>query len=137
MEQPTSAFEIRIEGLPKLPNELKGMHWAARSNHTKQWRCTTVALAIAKRNSLNFFFKPFQACRITFVRASASPADLDGIVASMKPLLDGIVDAGIILGDGPGCVMDIKAEWHDAPKKKGYVKIIVEPMQFTYPTQHG
>lgn len=99
----------------------------------------TSLLAIAKRNesfvrgrdnAVLGSFKPIQHAMLVLIRGSATPADRDGIISSFKPIIDGIVDAGIILGDGPTCVREIRAEWELAEKKKGYVKIIVEPFIF-------
>ena len=95
---------VRVPGHPSSPNALRGGHWA-RSRHAAEWRRTAALCArdatnrIPGRREDNGL--PFERARITTVWTypAAHLRDPDNALASAKPLIDGLIDAGVIAGD--------------------------------------
>jgi Holliday junction resolvase RusA-like endonuclease len=94
---------IRIEGRPPTPNARRHWHLIARDNAV--WKDT--AKKVAEQAVAEWEAKHGLRWR-TVRRASVSVAfglpdkrrrDLDNLIASCKPLIDGIVDAGVIVDD--------------------------------------
>ena len=50
------------------------------------------------------------------------PLDLDNVLASLKAFFDGVVDAGVIIGDGPAAIPDMCVHWDG----KGDTRIILQ-----------
>lgn len=117
-------IEILLQGLPKTPNQLKTMHWAARAKHSKQWRSAARWMAFKSQPK-----QPLRQVRLTFIRGSSRQCDYDNGIASVKPLIDGLVDAGIIADDNPSIVKAVLFGWEKAPQKAGFMKIIIEPLE--------
>lgn len=69
---------------------------------------------------------PLLECSITCIRLSSRASDYDNLVASFKPIIDGLMDAGIIVDDNENCVIQ---RWYRNEKTKpgkGSIKVIVE-----------
>lgn len=112
-------IEIGVAGIPTRPNENRRLHWSARAKGEKEWRETAVAAArYALRSSGRADFYPLRRATLEYVfvleRASG---DLDGLVAASKPLLDGIVEAGVLVDDRVGVLVAISARWVRGPRK--------------------
>lgn len=120
-------IEIKLEGLPMLPNKLRTMHWARRARECATWRRAAAYMA---KKTLPESFKPYEQCVIFLIRASTSECDMDNGIASFKPLIDGLVDAGVMVDDGPTVVTQIKFGWEPAKRGSGHVRIEVRPVVF-------
>ena len=48
--------------------------------------------------------------------------DLDNVLASLKPFIDGLVDGGVIADDSPDCVYAIRLAWIG----KGATRVAIE-----------
>lgn len=70
--------------------------------------------------------KPLERCALIITRHSSSEPDFDNAVASAKPLVDGLKDAGVIVDDKSSCIVERKYLWEKAPPKKGFVTVRVE-----------
>jgi hypothetical protein len=86
------------QGDPALPpniNERTRMHWRKERRLTGYWRAQ--AFAVAKQWGVT----SCQRIRITAVihRVRATGADQSGDAERLKPLIDGLVDAGVIPDD--------------------------------------
>lgn len=121
-----TVVQITIPGLPKTPNIRQ--HWAAKAAHNKKWRKMAGEAAWAEWKKYPQCGKPLQRVRLTLIRGSTKEPDLDNLVASFKSIIDGLKDAGIISDDNPRVVSEIKPRWEKAPRKAGYVKVIVEEL---------
>lgn len=84
---------IRIEGdLPKATNALLGAHWRKKHANAVLWKKIVYNAAYA--------FRPQQileTATIKIQRSSHRMLDFDGLVASCKPVVDGL--KGLILRD--------------------------------------
>lgn len=112
-----------LNGLPKTTNAGGRLHWAAKAKEAKLWRkrvCLTVA-------SLNAAPKePLKKATLTLTRRSAVEPDFDGTVSSFKHILDGLVDAGVIVDDKPSIIGQPTYKWEKVSKNLGHVHVIVE-----------
>lgn len=72
---------------------------------------------------------PYAQVQLTFIRGSSRQCDFDNGIASIKPIVDGLKDAGIIADDNPSIVKAIFFGWEKAKPKEGYVKIIIDPIE--------
>lgn len=98
------SIELWILGIPPGGNALHRMtHWEVRRSR-EEWRRTSwlVARAAGDRE------------RMSRVRIDATwrfrvqrDRDLDNLIAGLKPILDGLVDAGMITGDSSEVVQEI------------------------------
>jgi Holliday junction resolvase RusA-like endonuclease len=113
-------LEIELPGLPKNPNGSHG-HWRTAHGIRKTWRNAACLVAKTKAPPL-----PLSKCRLECTRFSTSSSDYDNLVASFKPLIDGLKDAGIIKDDNQNCIIERKYTCEKAKPKQGKVRIIVE-----------
>lgn len=114
-------LEIWIQGVPAAMNAVMRMHWTKRNRYFDQW--------YAQIQSKVWSLKPRQPLdrvSLTFERHAYRTLDFDGCVASMKPLADGLVHAGILKNDtyritGPWTVTQAYR-----PKGQECVRVLVE-----------
>lgn len=104
---------IRIPGRPPNPNDSHRPgqnHWRQQARITEQWRGDARKLAHAARPA---GWHPLGRAivRVTFVIPRKGRRDLDNLVASTKPLTDGIVDAGILVDDSTEVIVSLSYDW--------------------------
>lgn len=102
-------IDVPLLELPPSPNRARGMHWAQRGRSTRKVRL------IAKVDAWNARMGRHlpkadekQACRIEIIYPTSRRGpmtDPDSALARMKPLIDGLVDAGCLRGDSPADVV--------------------------------
>ena len=85
------------------------MHWAQRARYTANARQWAFACAVDKRPPLRDVQRTTEAkaCRIEIIYPTSRRGpmtDPDSALARLKPLIDGLVDAGCLRGDGPNDV---------------------------------
>ena len=114
-------LEVIIPGVPKIATNGPHGHWSVRSRERKKWR-HLVVLAIGQKKPSS----PFERVFCTFIRATCREPDFDNLVASMKPIRDGLVDAGIVVNDKTSNMPEAKYIWEKAAKDNSHVRVIVE-----------
>lgn len=114
--------------MPPSPNAR--LHHMARARSAKHWR--TLAHYTAKLDDI----PALRRVRITAVltRRTLGRADEDNDRARLKPLTDGLVDAGILPNDTRGFI-----EWGPCTEAKGRpgVRLIVEALEPASTSQEG
>lgn len=70
-------------------------HWAVKHKHVKEWRDAAHVLARAARIPLCSRIR----VELHYVPAQERRRDPDNLVACLKPLVDGLVDAGVVPDD--------------------------------------
>lgn len=113
-------LEFSVRGLPPTQTGGGRGHWAKRHREVKQWRELVAGLARAHRGP----GPPWPRARVRITRRSAKEPDADNLVASMKPILDGLVVAGVIPDDSPKHV-ELEVVWEAAPPGSGEVHLRV------------
>ena len=114
-------LEMRIPELPVSLNILLRMHWQKRNRYNNHWYKQISLASNGKKPK-----KELEQFKLTFIRYSNRFLDFDGCVGSLKPIVDGLIHAGIIKDDsykmtGP---WDVSQEY--LPKSQGqyiYIKV--------------
>ena len=102
---------FNLVGVPELPNAIGRKHWSVKSDHARFWRMAVVAAVACKAPPA-----PLVKARVRIEVWRKGRPDPDNLVASIKPLLDGlqpsrtwlrrgqtrvVVGAGVIEDDKP------------------------------------
>jgi Holliday junction resolvase RusA-like endonuclease len=101
----------------------------ARNQH---WRAVWAQRAKCKaliKEQVRFLEKPktpLTRCRIIFARYSSRVSDFDNRVHSFKGILDGLVEAGILIDDNDEVIIDRAYPAYKASPKFGHIEIIIE-----------
>lgn len=69
---------------------------------------------------------PFLRATVTLTRLSTREPDADNLMSSWKHVLDGLVEAGVIINDKPSTIGSPISLWKYAKRKDGKIKIKVE-----------
>jgi Holliday junction resolvase RusA-like endonuclease len=112
---------IEIPGLPKMYNQFKNMHWAAKAKHVKQWKQLVFISLVSKKL---IPASPYSKARLKLVRCSSAPPDFDNIAQSFKPVLDGLVEAGVLQDDSLAVIGKPEYGWEKVAPSQG--KIIIQ-----------
>lgn len=105
-------LSVTIDGRPPTGNVREG--WQTRARTRRVWREKARLLALEARNAWE---REHGTRWLTATRCVVSVAfglpdrrtrDLDNLIASAKPLLDGLVDAGILADDSIGVIQKME-----------------------------
>lgn len=93
-------FRLRIPGIPPSQNELHRMHFHTESKARKEWKDTVYLLAVDAKNRSGWV-APSETVRVKalFLFPDQARRDPDNYTASLKPVLDGLVAAGVLDDD--------------------------------------
>lgn len=97
-----SSAEIFIPG--RLVNPLnQRWHWSERHRWAKSWRQKTQLMLLRELgpSGLKLLGSPETPKHVRLIAHVRRRFDHDGLVASLKGVVDGLQDAGIIHNDGP------------------------------------
>jgi hypothetical protein len=117
---PRRSWRLALHGQPPGPNQR--LHWAKRARLTRHWKGMALVWALCE-----------QIPRLSRIRISAviyrrrlGLADEDNDMARLKPILDGIVAAGVIPTDTRAYVT-----WGEVSEARGApgVEIVVEEVE--------
>ena len=113
---------LRFDSLPEL--QADKMHWRIRARYRKAWH-ERVQDELWWQTSWKYYgSRPLEKAHLVCIRYSSGKApDQDNLRYSFKPILDGLVRAGVLLDDSPEV---ITAEYHHAKAKRGAGYVTVE-----------
>lgn len=97
-------IEVRVPGHPPGGNDLHRMNrWEVRKSR-EEWRTATFVRALDSRPGS---FRPLARASlgVTWRYRVRRNRDLDNLVAGLKPMIDGLVDAGILEDDHSGILV--------------------------------
>lgn len=112
-------ISFELNGLPPLANKQKG-HWAKRARTAKQWKEACGYMLLGKKPK-----EPLNKIHVVFTRFSSKEPDFDGLVHSFKPILDSLVEYGIVVDDKPSNV-SADYRWSWAPMRAGKIRVEVK-----------
>lgn len=114
-------WELLFDGMPPGPNARPNYH--ARARVTRYWR---ECAAVYARHVYQVPPLPRVRLSAVFFRRTIGVADEDNDRARLKPLVDGLRDAGVIPNDTRGFV-----EWGAVTEVRGHpgVRLIVEAIE--------
>jgi len=107
MEPAAHTLTFFLAGYPPLPNKTISWNWHQRGREAKVWRSAAnyAARAAYADSMLGGSMKPVRI-DVTFFYRQRRVRDRMNMVASLKPVVDGLVDACIIPDDGPEWLPD-------------------------------
>lgn len=131
MTDPVTPYRLAFEipALPELPQR-RLTHWAVK-RAADTWR-EAVVIAVGRRKPK----RPLSRAHLTLIRRSSVEPDYDNLVASFKPVVDGLTRsrpnrkgeiirrAGVIFDDKPS-VIDREYRWEKAPPRHGSIRVEV------------
>lgn len=106
---------IVIEGLTKLTNSYKRQSWHIKAREAKKWK----TIVHAHCNELKISELNLKKAKITIIRQSSREPDFDGLVSGGKHLLDGLVEAQVIIDDKMSVIGQPQYVWEYRPRKQG------------------
>jgi len=114
------AVSVKIKGFGNKfpPNLNHRIHWAQRARLNKMWRARVYLAIGADRPKF-----PLNKTHVIFTKISTKACDFDNLVTSMKPIADGLKDAGVIIDDS---VEYFSAEYKFEKCKRGDEKLRIE-----------
>lgn len=114
---------ILLEGHPPGPNLRLSTYERAAHNTTWRRAARLTALDLINR----YRFPTLQRATVTLVYRDKAGVrhDLDNLVAAAKPVLDGIVDAGVLAEDDTEHLVDLRCRLERAESRS--LLVIVEP----------
>jgi Holliday junction resolvase RusA-like endonuclease len=105
---------LTIPGIPPGPNELNRLHFMARANIRSKFRQDAFFVAKEAMNREKWRAPERVSLVFTVVFSQFRRRDPDNLIAAMKPIIDGIVKAGVIEDDSieyvAGLVMNSRIE---------------------------
>ncbi len=113
-------IEFEIQGLPKMMNDLLRGHWTKKHAHTLKWK-KLVTQEVYNLRPL----APLQRATLTLTRVTSKKPDYDGLVSSFKHVIDGLVEAKIIIDDTQEIIGVPTYVWEKGPPKQGKIKVEV------------
>ena len=128
------AIKIEIVGWPPSANARPGNRHE-RARITAEWRGDMCTLAgqhrLAWRRRHGQTWEPLKVATmiVTFVLPTKGRHDWDNLVSTLKPLLDGIVDAGLIVDDSIYALPHVYTEFEHRPGVKAIRFEISEPIE--------
>lgn len=114
------ALLLTLHGLPKMANQLLRGHWRVKHAHAMKWK---LAVSLACHGRLPA--RPLERANVSIVRCSSVRPDFDGLVSSGKPLLDGLVEAGVLADDTHAVIAQPEYAWEKAPPRGGHTRVEV------------
>lgn len=98
---------VELPGTPPSPNRSRRYgHWAQRARSDRQWKSDAYVLAVDARQHSGRSDFPWSrvALAIRFTVPTRARRDPDNAIASLKPAIDGLVSAGLIVDDSGSCI---------------------------------
>lgn len=117
-------LEVTIEGLPPIISNGAHRHWRVAAGIRRAW--VTRAMAHFLKHKPR---EPYKKAKLTLTRASSRQPDYDGLVISMKPIIDALKQAGIIYDDGPNIIGQPEYRWERVGRRAGFVRVRVEALE--------
>lgn len=122
-------IQFEIADLPKTTNSGGRAHWAMKAKEAKKWKNLTKEAFLRWCGENNYWKVPdLKKAKLTLTRCSAKEPDADGLVSSFKHVIDGLVEAGVIIDDKPSVIGFPNYAWEYARPKQGKIKVKVEAL---------
>lgn len=115
-------LEFTLPGLPKMTNAKRRLaHWAQLQQEANKWKQTLMLYLVGKKPA-----SPLERAKLTLIRGSSVEPDYDGLVSGFKHVIDGLVQAGILMNDKRENIGVPEYAWTYAKAKEGFIRVRVE-----------
>lgn len=115
------SLEFTLKGLPPMSNQHLRMHWRTSHRATKDWK-RKVNLAVCAQLPP----EPLIKARLTLTRHSTKEPDWDGLTSGFKSVVDGLVEAKVLIDDKPSVIGQPKCLWEKAKRGESRITVKVE-----------
>jgi hypothetical protein len=122
-------LEFEIKGLPPMSNQLLRMKWPQMRRITKQWKRSVWAASWHKRPA-----EPLNNATLTLTRISTREPDTDGLTSGFKSVIDGLVEAKVIIDDKPSIIGSPVCLWEKGRHGESRIRVKVEGTTHTKET---
>ena len=103
-------MKIVLPFATKSLNQTLRQHWAARRRDNQRTYALIRAAALERHGTR---YEAPELARVTLTRIGARRLDADNLVGSMKPVIDGLVRAGLARDDTPDAItVEYRQETH-------------------------
>lgn len=113
-------ISFTIRAVPPSHNDLRRKHWQARHSSAKEWRGLVFANALR-------FQTGYESARV--IVTYYGPASRDADNYNVKPILDGLVDAGVMADDRWPFLYELVLRQRPAKKRDHRTDILVEAVE--------
>ena len=111
--------EFEIIGLPWTINQKNTKHWAVRGNHARLWK----KLVLEQCIFLEIQGLRLKSCELILTRYSSRECDFDNLASSFKHVIDGLVEAEVIIDDKPSVIGSPTFQWQKCKKGEGKISV--------------
>lgn len=121
---PVYKLFIRLDRLPKSLNKKLNAHYHKRNRENKVWDLIIHAECLRKMP-----LSPLSKANITIIRHSHRFLDYDGLVGSLKPVIDAFVTCGVLEDDSWNVVGRWNVDQKFRKKKEGdLLEILIQEL---------
>ena len=116
----------------RLKNPLNGSQGVSRAGRIwrtterREWRSRTMLVVRDAMNRSRWRYSPLHGAVVVLTAYVWNRFDEDGLAAALKPVVDGLVDATLIDGDGPSSGHRFERRQEINRRHRG-VEVVVEP----------
>jgi Holliday junction resolvase RusA-like endonuclease len=114
-------LEFSLAGLPKMNTGFSRGNRFAQSRETTKWKSKVHLACIGQLPP-----EPLERARLTLTRLSSVEPDYDNLVISFKPIVDGLVKAGVLANDRSSNVGRPEYLWVKVGPRDGRITVRVE-----------
>lgn len=119
-------IRLRISRVPASPNELLGFHWRYRKKNCDLWQ-REVYYALVQAGHRNLI--PYGRAQVSIDRHSHGELDPDNLIGSVKPILDALRYAHVLVDDSPAHLV-LKVTQRRCPRKAAPQTLIeIQPLE--------
>ena len=112
-------LRLELDGLPAMGMNAR-RHWHVVNKENSAWYARVRIATRLKRPP-----EPLRLARVELTRCSSMEPDFDNLVASFKPILDGLKRAGVIRDDKMSCIGQPDYHWRKAAPTEGRIAVEV------------
>lgn len=113
---------LQVPWVPKSLNKSLNSHWRKRHRTNQEWDAYILAQVQNRKPPF-----PLARAKISLTRHSHRMLDFDGVVGSLKPVVDALVTAGVLVDDSWNVLGAWKVDQMFRPKKDGQLlEILIE-----------
>lgn len=113
--------------IPLSPNRLNTMHWAIKMAWKNAWKEEVWGRWLEIRKDHKDIKFPLEKVKITpYVFYSKLQQDMDNQIASLKPVIDGLTECGVIVDDNPHCVNLEMPTYVHCKKDQEHIELVIE-----------
>jgi len=117
---------LEIPRVPETPNNFLGFHWRHRQRNSALWQQEISYALVGRRPP-----EPYAKARVSIERCSRGEMDPDNLVACVKPIIDALRYACVLVDDSPKHLVLQVSQTRCPRKLTPHTKIEIDPLPAT------